>query len=104
MTHAKLIFAMVVLFMAGCGDVPPDLTASPVTAPMCDPDSVGGNLKCGPQDQPVAFVTCATYAYNQRTGEYQGSQPVTGCTLDFLARPGMPYTATCIESCDDVGL
>lgn len=96
------------LFVAGCGVEPgTDVSGrqSGAALPACDPVLVGGNRKCTDtpaNDQPSAFVECATYPYTPDGKTWLGSVPVSGCTLDFLARPGVPYTAECVTSCDVV--
>jgi hypothetical protein len=90
------------LLVAGCGSYNEGLilpTTGATGVPACDPYRVGGNKKCSPREDGTAdFVECATYPYAP-DGSYQGDEPVSGCTLDFLASPGVPYTAMCVETC-----
>lgn len=85
----------------GCGLGPEDAPAAVEASafPACDPRRVGGDLKCSPREDGTAdLVTCATYAYAP-DGSYVGGHPVEGCTLAFLASPGVPYTALCVAAC-----
>lgn len=91
-----------VLSLIGCGGEPyPTPTSDAVVLPPCDPALVGGNLKCTASplnDQPSALVECSTYAYAP-DGSHVGITPVSGCTLEFTARPGVNYTAECVAVC-----
>jgi len=106
---AFFLAALACVMITGCGGEPiadDGVSAANVTAagalPACDPALVGGSRKCGPltvaNDQPVALMECTTYAFAP-DGTYQGITPVSGCTLDFVARAGVPYTATCVAVC-----
>lgn len=85
--------------MFGCGEIPPGVTVDGLTSGKCDPALVGGNAKCSPRPDGTAdTVECSTYSYLP-DGTWVGQNPVAGCTLDFVASPGVPYTAICVASC-----
>jgi hypothetical protein len=101
-----VVVLFVGMLLVGCGDAQTadamgGQGAQAAGVPACDPALVGGDFKCTQtpaNDQPSDFVLCSTYPYTL-DGTYQGSAPVSGCTLDFVARPGVPYTALCVDAC-----
>lgn len=86
------------LFLAGCGgEVPPEETTGAVSLPSCTDVGAAQNCVYSPgHNGPSPTVTCQS--------NHNGVVvPVVGCTLDLLAAPGEPYTATCVSVCPAVG-
>jgi len=97
----RALFCFSVMYLMGCGGLAVDGESSPLTAPACaDVSPVGAAQNCVSSpghNGPSPTVTCQS--------NHDGViVPIVGCTIDLLAAPGVPYTALCVQSCEDAEL